>query len=235
MLFTPKQSPLRVWIVPAIFGLIARAAVAQTVVGLPLTTGEAGKISLGFFATGAVQITASGTGDLVNSTFQTNPDGSLAAVAGGSYTFANNGAAYGSVSTFPAGDGFNHFTGGGANYDFTGSGWMFAGLQTTDTTNPSAIRAGAVVGTFAAIPSRTDWFFIGYSKLVTIPDGGATLYVAVNESVSHDNHGSYSLTYTAVPEPSVTVLVIGVAAAAAVGWRRARSKSAPRLISRCAG
>ena len=36
-----------------------------------------------------------------------------------------------------------------------------ARAQTTNTTNPAAIRLGALVGTFAANPSRADWFLIG--------------------------------------------------------------------------
>lgn len=172
--------------------------VATGSVSLPLSTSDVGKISLGSFAGGAlVQILATGTGDLANANLQTNPDGSLAAVAGSPWTFANPGAAYSSVPTFPSGDGFNHFVGGGMNYDFGGgSGWTFAGKQTTDTTDPAAIRSGAVVGTFAANPTRSDWFAIGYGGVIAIPPGGAALYVAVNESFSSDNHGAYSLTVT---------------------------------------
>ncbi|MBI5766901.1 MAG: IPT/TIG domain-containing protein [Verrucomicrobia bacterium] len=174
------------------YAVTARVVTPGTL-ALPLTTDAAGKIALGPFPGGAVvRLAATGSGDLVNSTYQTYPDGSLAATASGSYTFANAGA------TFPAvagGDGLNHFVGGGSNYDHSGSAYGFAGTQTTDTTNAGAIRAGAVVGTFAASPGRADWFLVGKGGAFTVPAGGATVYLAVNDSFSSDNHGSYALTY----------------------------------------
>jgi hypothetical protein len=214
-----------------LFSLLAGRSPAQTTISLPLTTGDVGKIDLGFFAGGTVlQISATGSGDVVNSSYQTNPDGSLAAPATGSYTFADPGAVYPSVSGFPAGNGFNDFVGGGSNYDFSGSGWMFAGLQTTDTTNPAAIRSGAVVGTFASSPARNDWFLIGDGGIFTVPSGGADFFVAVNDSVSGDNHGSYSLTFAAIPEPSSAALGLSlVLGAAAIFLRQSDQRAVPRI------
>ena len=184
---------------------------------LPLTTGSTNKLDLGPFAAGsALKLTFTGTGDLVNSNFQTNPDGSLAAPAAGPYAFANSGASY---SNAYGGDGFNHFVGGGANYDSTGSGFPFAGKLTTDTTDPAAIRAGAVVGTFSATPSRTDWFYIGSGSTFSAPSGGGELFVAVVDTVSSDNHGFYSGTLTAgnpVPETS-SVVSLGLLLALGLG------------------
>ncbi len=177
-----------------------QVALTATAIPLPLTTGDTGKIAIAPFAGGtAVQIAASGTGDLASSGLQTKPDGSLVVAAGAPWTAGNVGAAYPNVAGFPAGDGLNHFVGGGLNYDHgSGSGWMFAGKQTTDTTDPAAIRAGAIVGTFASSPTRDDWFFIGYGRTVMVPRGGATLYVAVNESDNTNNHGSYTLAVSTV-------------------------------------
>jgi uncharacterized delta-60 repeat protein len=186
------------------YGSTGLAATLTTLtVSLPLTTGEGNKLSLGAYPAGTrLRISASGKGDLANSNLQTNPDGSLAAAAGAPWSAANGGAAYPGVSGFPAGDGFNRFVGGGMNYDQSGgSGWMFAGKQTTDTTDAGAIRAGAVVGTFVASPTRADWFLIGNGATAIVPSGGATLYVAVNESNSSDNHGAYALT-VAAPTPT---------------------------------
>ena len=197
------------WLSGLIGALLAVSGlIAQTTVPVPLVVGDSGKINLGFFSGGSLlQISASGTGDLVDSRYQTNPNGSMAAAPGAPYLFTAAGATYGSVGGFPSGDGINRFVGGGANYDFSGSGWMFAGKQTSDTTDPAAIRAGAIVGTFIASPSRGDWFLIGYGGTFSVPTGGANLFVAVNDSYSPDNHGSYSLSFTVVPEPSVATMV----------------------------
>ena len=207
---------------------IAQPALAGTTnFTLPLTTGSVNKLDLGPFAAGATfQFTFTGSGDLVNSNYQTNPNGSLAAPAMGPYTFANQGAAY---STAFGGDGINHFVGGGGNYDSSGSGFPFAGKMTTDTTDPADIRFGAVVGTFSATPGRSDWFYIGSGGTFTAPSGGGDLFVAVNDTNNTDNHGSYAGTLTtpapAVPEASTTVslgllLALGLGGRAVAGRRR---------------
>jgi hypothetical protein len=205
------------WALALLLFAAANSARAQTTVSVPLTTGDASKLTIGFFTGGTLlQISVSGNGDLVDSRYQTYPDGSLVTTAQSPYTFANPGATYPAVSGYPSGDGINHFSGGGANYDFSGSGWMFAGKQTTDTTDAATIRAGALVGTFVNSPTRDDWFLIGYGGNFTVPTGGATLFVAINDSYSPDNHGAYSLALTAVPEPSLAAMLglglIGVAA-----------------------
>ncbi len=175
-----------------------QVTISATSIALPLTIGDSNKIAVANLAGGTlVQLSVTGSGDLANANLQTNPDGSLAAPAGAPWTTANAGSAYPNVAGFPFGDGINHFVGGGLNYDHSGgSSWMFAGKQTTDTADPAAIRAGAVVGTFAASPAREDWFFVGYGRTVTVPAGGGTLYLAVNESFSTDNHGSYTVVAT---------------------------------------
>jgi hypothetical protein len=155
----------------------------------------------GFFAGGTLlQITASGHGDLVDARYQVKPDGTLFAPATGVFSFANKGATY---TTVAGGDGINHFAGGGANYDISGSGFPFAGKMTTDTTDTADIRDGAVVGTFSANPARGNWFRVGASGKITVPAGGAHLYLAVNDSVSGDNHGAYLVTITSVKPASI--------------------------------
>ena len=204
---SPRLSGLCLAAVALVSLAAAHPASAQTTnFTLPLTTSSGNKLDLGLFAAGAtLKLTFTGSGDLVNSDFQTKPDGSLAALAMGPFTFANQGAAY---STFAGGDGINHFTGGGANYDSSGTGFPFAGKLTTDTTDPADIRFGAVVGTFSATPGRTDWFYIGNGGTFTAPVGGGELFVAVNDTSSSNNHGSYAGTLTTpapVPEASTTV------------------------------
>lgn len=180
-----------------------QVTLTATTTALPLTTGEGSKISLGTFSGGSsVRLAVSGAGDLLSASYQVYPDGSLVTASSSPYGFTNSGAAFPSVATFPSGDGFNRFPGGGSNYDHSGSGWAFAGKQTTDTTDAAAIRAGAVVGTFVANPVRADWFAIGFGGTFVVPAGGATLYVAVNESFSGDNHGSYLVSVAATPAPA---------------------------------
>ena len=176
-----------------------QVTLAATTFSLPLTTGESGKISLGPLVGGSsVSLAVTGTGDLADARWSVNPDGSLAAPASAPWAFANSGAAYPAVAGFPAGDGVNRFAGGGANYDYDGVAWPFAGKQTTDTTDSGTIRFGAVVGTFVPNPGRSDWFFIGTGRPVTVPAGGGTLYVAVNATFSGNNHGAYAVTASAV-------------------------------------
>jgi len=168
---------------------------------LPLATGAANKVDEGAFAGGTLlQITATGHGDLVDSRYQTKPDGSMYAPAAGAYSFANQGAAYPKVA---GGDGINHFPGGGANYDATGSGFPFAGKQSTDTTDPADIRFGAIVGTFSANPARGNWFVVGNSAKIKVPSSGGHLYLAVNDSNNADNHGAYSVTITTFKPASI--------------------------------
>jgi hypothetical protein len=203
----------------------ASGARAQTI-NVPLTTSDTGKLSVGFFAGGTLlQLTTTGQGDLVDSRFEVLPDGSLATPASGDYTFANAGQPYPAVGGFPSGDGINHFTGGGANYDHSGSGWMFAGTQTTDTTDSTTIRGGTLVGTFSLTPSRADWFQVRLSRSFVVPGGGATLYLAVNDTFHADNHGTYVVNYAAVPEPGMIGLLAGAIAAGIVAWRRCRASA----------
>jgi hypothetical protein len=170
---------------------------------LNLSTGDSNKLDLGFLQPGVYTFAVTGNGDLVDSTFQTNADGSLFAQAAGAYSFANPGAPYPALF---GGDGINHFVGGGANYDFAASGlsaFAFAGPMTTDTTNPNDIRFGAVVGTFSSSPSREDWFPIGTGRRVTVSGVGAHLYLAVNDTYSANNHGAYTVTYSSTPVSNI--------------------------------
>jgi uncharacterized repeat protein (TIGR03803 family) len=178
-------------------------------VSLPLTTGSTNKLDLGSFAGGqALQLSFVGHGDLVNSSYQTLPDGSLFAPAGSPYGYANPGST--NFSTIAGGDGINHYPGGGGIYDAGGgSGFPFAGKATTDTTDPAGIRDGAVVGTFNPSPANTNWFDIGYGGTFVVPAGGAHLYIAVNDTVNSDDHGVYfGILNVAVPTFSTTNLLL---------------------------
>ena len=165
---------------------------------LPLTVGPgpdggSAAYDAGFFAGGSsITLTVGGHGQLCNCNFYTNPDGSMYQTPSSNYAYAVQGAT--GYPTTSGGDGTNHFTGGGENLDVSGTKHFgFAGKQTTDTTDPAAIRLGALVGTFKSQPTNLDWFVIGYGSTIQVPAGGADLYLAVNDSYNPDNLGSYSV------------------------------------------
>jgi len=164
--------------------------VPQRSFAVPLTTGSANKLDMGLFAgSTSLNLTVIGHGDIANSNYQVNPDGSLFAPFPSPWLYANVGAT--GYPTVDGGDGINHFAGGGLNYDAGSAAYGFAGKQTTVTTDAAIIRIGALVGTFSSNPARTDWFLIGSGKNIVIPPSGAHLYVAVNDNYNPDDHGSY--------------------------------------------
>jgi len=172
-------------------------------------------------------IAATGTANLnyPSSLIITNPDGSLLApVASAScvscwapgYQFFIEGSAYPTVA---GGDGLNHFVGGGGNFDvFPGdhSAWAAEGKQTTDTTDPGAIRFGALAYAFVHnpgdTPGPTDWLPLvqsagngNYGNTISTGNGG-TLMVVIVDTFYPNNSGGFDLTVS-TPEPSVTWLV----------------------------
>ncbi len=155
-------------------------------------------LDLGLFPPGEkITLAIGGNGFLPGFAIQTLPDGSVFLPAAFPYQFANpDGIGYPQVA---GGDSHNHFPGGGFNYDFRSQtqAFGFAGKPTTDTSDPAAIRFGAVVGTFSPAPSRSDWFLIGIGATVTIPPtaGGSHLYLAVNHSDIGFAAGSYQVNY----------------------------------------
>ncbi len=193
--------------------LFVAASTFATVFTLPATTSGSGKLDLGFYSGGSVlTVTMSGETSVVsgsdNSSIDTFADGSLVHPIEGEvaywWGYANAGAL--DYPTTFGGDGINHYPGGGANYDTGGYGFALAGAWSTDTTNPNTIRYGAVVGTFSASPASTDWFYIGTEATVVVPDGGANLYVAVNDAVWENSSGQYLGDVNVVPEPTTIAL-----------------------------
>ena len=168
-------------------------------------------------------------------TYITNPDGSIAALGSGcggcfgaQYVYVNQNATYPIVGGH--GDGINHFQGGGANYDLLNpSPFATEGKPTTDTTDPGAIRFGAIAYTFIASPSATDWHvLVGANGIGTISGAnnlGGTLKLVVVDTFYSNNTGSYFVTISdpAVPEPSTVLLALsGVALLGFVRRRRAQ-------------
>jgi len=178
----------------------------------------AGPASAGTYAGGTtLSIGVTGTINLNGPASQiiTNPDGSMFAVppascaicwAPGYQYFIPNSNLYPTVA---GGDGINHFTGGGGNFDLYASNqstWANEGKQTTDTTDPGVLRFGSLAGTFKTNPTATDWFLIGAGGSFVVPQGGATLLMVVVDTFYPNNTGNYSVTINAqsntVPEPS---------------------------------
>lgn len=191
-----------------LWGLCATPSLASAIF-VPGTTSTG--LAAGNYASGTVlNLSSTGTVDLSgNGGWVTMADGSLVGpVTSAGYAYANIGAS--GYPTVDGGDGTNHFVGGGANYDAVQPANPYgpAGAMTTDTTDPAAIRFGALIGTFSASPSRADWFLVGTGTSIVSP--GGTLYLAINDSFYPNNAGGYEVAVQAVPEPaSMAILALG--------------------------
>jgi hypothetical protein len=173
----------------------------------------------GFYAGGSqLQLTSTGTISIyVAGGLDVNPNGSLVHAVGGNFTYANAGAQ--NYPTSDGGNGVNQYLGGGFNYDTTASPhYAIAGKMTTDSSDGETIRFGSVIGTFVSNPTRGDWFEIGMGRSVVVPNGGANLYLHINETNYTDNSGSFSVAITAVPEPS-SIALVAAAIAGMCGFR----------------
>jgi hypothetical protein len=201
------QPPLLASFLAGAFLLIALDGLGSTF-SLPAQTSATNTLDLGLFSGGTVlTLQMSGQVDL-GDTWNTWADGSLVSpVAAGEYSYVNAGATNYPVAS--GGDSTNHFVGGGANYDVVSGSYGVTGAETTDTTSPFTIRFGAVVGTFSSAPGRDDWFYVGVSNSVTVPTGGAHLYLAVNDAFHPNNTGSYSGVLTGQQQASISLSISG--------------------------
>lgn len=171
---------------------------------LPAQTSGTNKLDLGAFRGGTVLSVQMAGQVYLGNNWNTWADGSLVCpVTEPEYAYANAG--FPCYPTLKGGDGKNYFLGGSANYDGKSCGYGLTGIMTTDTTDPSAIRFGAVVGTFSPSPQRSDWFYIGLSNVMTIPPGGAHLFMAVNDPYYPNNQGQYSGVLSVLFPPALTL------------------------------
>ena len=188
-----------------------------------------------YLAGSILYVTVSGTVNLLglsSGSWITNPDGSLVmplADCGDGcwnhmYQYANAGFPYPIVNG--QGDGINHFVGGGLNYDMypgSHSSWAPEGKQTTDTTDPGALRFGALAYTFLANPTATDWMLLGYGGPIATGVGG-TLQLIVVDTTYGNNTGGYVVDITETPEPPTALAVLSAAGLLAFACRvRARA------------
>jgi hypothetical protein len=203
---------------------------------LDAQTSDINKLDLGIFASGtSLDVKLFGTISLGESS-SFNPDGSLAApFSGGSYPYAIAGTS--GYSTQFGGDGINHFAGGGLNYDAQNiiNPFGIAGKETTDTKDADAIRFGSVIGTFSNNPSRNDWFSIGLGRILTVPEGGANLYVAVNDTYYPNDTGAYSGTIDIIPPsepvPEPTTVLGTLAFGAVISRWRVKQKQQQKVLN----
>ena len=222
-----------------IAALITAALPLRAGIVLTLDPTSATPTSAGVYAGGTVLIIgASGTVNLNGpggnpaGQIVTNPDGSLvnpapescaSCWAPGYQYFLAGSTLY--PTTF-GGDGINHFSGGGGNFDaFNGVQFASEGKPTTDTTDPGAIRFGAIAGTFNSNPTATDWFVVGNGGTFVVPNGGGTLRLVVVDTYYPNNSGSFAVTVdvAAVPEPSVAWLALS--GFAVLGFRHYRRRA----------
>jgi hypothetical protein len=166
-----------------------------------------------------------------------NPDGSLVypnsttdwSTPSYQYNYMKPGYAY---PTAAGGDGINHFSGGGANYDAyystpdTPWGFYFSNTfaHTTDTTRADAVRFGSLIGT---LDWGASWFYIGYGRTIgagtdiPIVDGATLNLAAYDADYGAQNSGVYQVFVSDVPEPSAILLpASGLAARACLRRRR---------------
>jgi len=151
-------------------------------------------VDLGSFSAGQYSITATGVVDLAGyNNFQMNPDGT----PNSTVTFSNYG--YFNPSGSYTADG--NFGPAGEN-----------------------AKIGALIGTFSSTPTTaSDWFLIGYAKVVTLASAGH-IYARVNDTFPSNNTGAFSVNVTAVPEPETyAMLLVGLGLMG--GIARSRSKT----------
>ena len=200
-----------------IMALIAACLPLSAGTVVPLDPTIATPTDAGFFTVGTtLNISVTGEVNLngPSGNISTNPDGSLVNPSSATCSlcwFGDPGYTYflqGS-NVYPIlngqGDGTNHFVGGGGNYDmFPGDHASFAleGNQTTDTTDPDAIRFGAVAYTFKANPVATDWQILGYGGSFVVPGEASDLLLVIVDTYYPNNTGGYTVSIDPVPEPA---------------------------------
>jgi MYXO-CTERM domain-containing protein len=182
-----------------VIGLSLATASSMAMSATSVLANNSGLTTIGTFAAGTYNITATGVI-------------SLAGTAGdGKFDMLPTGIPSTPV-TFP---GYNYFNSTGSALDGSNSGNVGAGAL-----------FGALYGTFNASPSQfSDYFLIGSSVTQTIGSGGATLYARVNDTLFSNNSGAYSVSVTPVPEPHEWAMMLAGLGLVGFAARRRRDAS----------
>lgn len=157
----------------------------------------------------------------------TNPDGSLSTAPSASclacwspgYQYFLPTNVY---PTSAGGDGLNHFSGGGGNFDMfpaSHSAWAAQGKQTTDTTDPGALRFGALAYTFTPNPSATDWNLLGFGGVFSTGSGG-TLQLILVDTYYPNNTGGFTVNIEAIESPEPSTVLLGFSGVGLLGFAR---------------
>lgn len=158
-------------------------------------------VSLGSFAAGTYNITATGLISLVG-------DGSMPIRPDGTPDIVNNNPAW--TSFYP--NGTFSFAG---QYGAAGTGAKIGAL--IGTLNPLA----SPLQSLSTPVANPDWFLIGYGTTITLASAGS-IYAGINDTYLSNNSGAYQVNVTAVPEPAQWVLaLVGLAALGLKARRRA--------------
>ena len=203
---------------------------------VPLSSGSSAPMNIGFFTGGTVlQIVTTGTVSLGGGVV-TNPDGStIGAPPASPYGyFSPNGATF--DVTPPVWDA--PFIASDPCGNDWANGFSDEGAQTMSLSTPGAIALGSVAGVFSSssvspFPGscNSGWFMAApnagggiYSTQITVPVGGANLWLGVADTYYPNNVGSFSVNVTSLPEPStIWLMVMGIGLLSGMAIRHRKS------------
>jgi hypothetical protein len=180
----------------------AALATSVSVAAAPISVSPGGELAdLGLFAAGTYQLTGAGLLDLGDNV-GIRPDGTPTAPLPAPYEYFNPDGAYTDV--------------------LLGNATGRAGFNAKLGALVGTLNAAAYTGNSPTLAQANDWFLIGFGRTITLTSA-QHIYAALNDTYYSNNTGTFTVSVSAVPEPSSVMLVLG---GVAVLWgARLRSKS----------